>query len=265
MSTIVILGLIIFIIAVIMTMAGRGGGNFYVLILVLTGIPIHEAATTGQFILFTAAIAGMLVFQKNKIIAWPLVFLIGILVAFAALAGGYFSHRFSGFTLKIVFSCMLAVAGFLMLIPVSESKTKSPGKRFGYWQYHSGDELHSVNLWIALPVAVAAGFGAGMVGVSGGSFLVPLMVLACSVPMHVAVGTASTLVAVSAFMGFIGHAMKGDFNPAWAIPLAVVTIIGGVVGGKWALRAKPKYLKQLFAYTNLAAALVMIINAYYSR
>lgn len=41
-----------------------------------------------------------------------------------------------------------------------------------------------------------------MVGVSGGSFLVPLMVLACYVPMHVAVGTASTLIAAIALMGF---------------------------------------------------------------
>jgi uncharacterized membrane protein YfcA len=264
MAKVVVLSLIILLVAITMTMVGRGGGNFYVLILVLSGIPMHQAATTGQFILFAAALAGMLIFQKNKVIAWPLVFLIGILVAFAALAGGYFSHRFSGFTLKIVFSCMLAVAGFLMLIPVSESKT-GVEKRFGYWRYTSGNEIHSVNLWIALPVIVATGFGAGMVGVSGGSFLVPLMVLACSVPMHMAVGTASTLIAVTALMGFIGHALKGDFNPAWAIPLALVTVIGGIIGGKCALRTRPKYLKQLFAYTNMAAALVMIFNAYYSR
>lgn len=265
MAKIVALSLIILLVAIAMTMVGRGGGNFYVLILVLSGIPMHQAATTGQFILFAAAVAAMLVFQKNRTIAWPLVFLIGIVVAFAALAGGYFSHRFSGFTLKIVFSFMLVIAGFLMLIPVSESKTVHPKRRLGYWRYASGNEMHSVNLWIALPVIVITGFGAGMVGVSGGSFLVPLMVLACSVPMHMAVGTASTLIAVTALMGFIGHALKGDFDPAWAIPLAVVTVIGGIIGGKCALKAKPKYLKQLFAYTNMAAALVMIFNAYYSR
>ena len=37
-----------------------------------------------------------------------------------------------------------------------------------------------------------------MVGVSGGSFLVPLMVLDCGVPIYTAVGTASTLISATA-------------------------------------------------------------------
>ena len=113
-----------------------------------------------------------------------------------------------------------------------------------------------------MPVTLLTGFGSGMVGVTGGSFLVPLMGLACGVPMHVAVGTASTLIAATAFMGFTGHAVHGDFNPSWAVPLAFITIIGGVLGGKFALKTKPKYLKQLFAYTTWAASLFMIINAF---
>lgn len=51
------------------------------------------------------------------------------------------------------------------------------------------------------------------------------MVLACGISMHTAVGTASTLIAETAFMGFAGHAVQGDFNPSWAVPLAVITIL----------------------------------------
>ena len=109
------------------------------------------------------------------------------------------------------------------------------------------------------------GFASGMVGVSGGSFLVPLMVLACGVPMHIAVGTASTLITATAFLGFLGHAIQGDFNPAWAIPLAFITVFGGVIGGKIAMKTKPKHLKQLFAYTNWIAAIFMLINAFYTK
>ena len=52
MLKLIIISAIIFILAVVMTMAGRGGGNFYVLLLVLSGIPIHQAVTTGQFTFF---------------------------------------------------------------------------------------------------------------------------------------------------------------------------------------------------------------------
>ena len=77
MSELLILGTLIFIVAVTMTMVGKGGGNFYVVILAMANIPMHQAATTGQFILFAASIAAMFVFQKNKTVSWTLAVLIG--------------------------------------------------------------------------------------------------------------------------------------------------------------------------------------------
>ena len=66
-------------------------------------------------------------------------------------------------------------------------------------------------------------------------------------------------------MGFTGHAVQGHFNPSWAVPLALVTIVGGIVGGRFSLKTKPKHLKRLFAYTNWLAALFMVVNALYAK
>ncbi len=261
----IIVGILLFVVAVVMTMVGKGGGNFYVVILAIAGIPMYQAATTGQFILFTASIAAMLVFQKNKSVSWHLAFLIGILASLSAMGGGYFSHLFSGFSLKIIFAILLFLAGALMLIPISAKKNKIDDARFGVVTFSAGQNIIKVNLWIAVPITILTGFASGMVGVSGGSFLVPLMVLACGTPMHLAVGTASTLIAATSFMGFSGHALRGDFNPKLAIPLAVITIIGGLIGGKFSLKTKPKYLKQIFAYTNWVAAGFMVVNALYTK
>ncbi|MBC7076679.1 MAG: sulfite exporter TauE/SafE family protein, partial [Syntrophomonadaceae bacterium] len=218
MTNLIIVSSLIFIVAIAMTMVGKGGGNFYVVILAMANIPMHEAATTGQFILFSASVAAMIIFQKNKSVSWVLAVLIGIFTALSALGGGYFSHLFSGFSLKLIFAVMLLIAGIVMLIPVSENQTMPKNKHLGIISIKSGNEIYNVNLWVALPITVLTGFGSGMAGVSGGSFLVPLMVLACGVPMHTAVGTASTLIAATAFMGFTGHAVQGDFNPSWAVP-----------------------------------------------
>ena len=265
MTDLLTVSILIFIVAVAMTMVGKGGGNFYVVILAIANIPMHEAATTGQFILFSASVAAMIIFQKNKSISWTLAILVGTFTALSALGGGYFSHLFSGFSLKLVFAIMLLTAGIVMLIPVSENKDITKNKRFGIINVKSGGEIYGVNVWLVLPITALTGFGSGMVGVSGGSFLVPLMVLACGVPMHTAVGTASTLIAATAFMGFTGHAIQEDFNPSWAIPLAIITVVGGILGGKLSLKTKPRYLKKLFAYTNWLAALFMIINALHTK
>jgi len=265
MTNLIVVGALVLLVAVAMTMVGKGGGNFYVVILALASVPMHEAATTGQFILFTASVAAMIVFHRNRSVSWPLAILVGAITAPAALGGGYFSHFFSGFTLKMIFAVMLLLAGAVMLLPVREREAPTGSTRFGVVRIRSGGETYRVQLWLAAPAAALAGFGAGMVGVSGGSFLVPLMVLACGVPMRTAVGTASTLIAATALMGFSGHALRGDFNPAWAVPLAAITIAGGLLGGTLALKTRPAHLKRIFALTNWLAAVFMIVNALRSR
>ncbi|MFO8191886.1 MAG: hypothetical protein R6U08_03810 [Bacillota bacterium] len=51
-----------------MAMTGRGGGNFYVLIMVLAVQAMHQTATSAQFILLITSLAGMIIFKKNKLV-----------------------------------------------------------------------------------------------------------------------------------------------------------------------------------------------------
>jgi uncharacterized membrane protein YfcA len=141
-------------VAVAMTMVGKGGGNFYVVILAIANIPMHEAATTGQFILFSASVAAMTVFQKNKSVSWALVILMGIFTALPALGGGYFSYLFSSFSLKLIFAVMLFVAGVVMLIPVRENQNVIQNKHFGIINIRSGSKIYRVNLWVTLPITI---------------------------------------------------------------------------------------------------------------
>jgi len=254
----------VLVIAVVMTMCGRGGGNFYVPLLVGCGESMHEAATTGQFILMSAAFAGMLVFQKHKKVDWKLALVIDPPTDVMAFFGGYLSGYLSGESLKFVLAGLLVLTGFSMLIRIRERRVSRQG-RFGFWHHTFQGEEYVVNLWLAIPITAAVGLAAGAVGISGGSFKVPLMVLLCGVPMPIAVGTSSAMVALTALMGFSGHAASGHFNAGWAVPAAIVAVAGGLVGGKCALKIKPHKLKAIFALTTLAAAAFMLFNALTSR
>ncbi len=259
-----ILLIVIFTIAVLMTMTGRGGGNFYVLVLVAAGHSIHQAATTGQFILMLTALAGMLIFHKHKLVDWKLALMLDPPTDIMAFVGGYFSDYASGISLKFVLAGLLVVAGFLMLLKVKDKPIRAQ-KRLGYWHRKYGDQDYTVNLWLAVPITAAVGLVAGAVGISGGSFKVPLMVLLCGVPMRIAVGTSSAMVAATALMGFVGHAAQGHFDGQGAILVACAAVLGGVLGGKMAMKTKPEKLKKIFAYTTLAAAIFMMFNACLSR
>ena len=250
----------ILITSVIMAMTGRGGGNFYVPVLVAAGVTMHQAATTGQLILVFTALMALLIFQKHKTVDWKLALVIDPPTDIMAFVGGYYAHLFSGITLKLIFACLLVLAGFFMLSPVKERIFENK-RRFGFWRRQYGNYKYTINLWLSIPITAGTGFVAGMVGISGGSFKVPLMVLVCGVPMKIAVGTSSAMVATTALMGFFGHTISGDFNSTWAIPLTVVAVLGELFGGRLSIKTKPEKLKQIFAYTTLAAAIFMICNA----
>jgi uncharacterized membrane protein YfcA len=252
--------ILIFIVALSMTLVGKGGGNFYVVILVFASIPMHEASTTAQFILFCASFAGIIVFGKNKAVVWKLAIPVGALVALSAFAGGFLSYLFDEVTLKVVFALLLILAGLVMLVPYTPHESGAQKDKFGYITLTTNMGQLALNLRIVVPVTVLTGFFSGMIGVSGGSFLVPMLVLACGLPMRASVTTATPLVAVSALMGFSGHLFQGHFNPYLAVPLAVVTVIGGFLGGRFALKTTPMNLKLLFAVTNIAAALLIVLN-----
>ena len=229
-------------------------------ILVAAGASMHRAATSGQLILIASALCAMIVFHKHRTVDWKLALVIDPPTDIMAFVGGYYAHRFSGVSLKFTFAFLLVVAALFMLRPAKEV-AGSAKRRLGFWRRRFGEHEYVVNLWLAIPITAATGFVAGMVGISGGSFKVPLMVIACGVPMRVAVGTSSAMVAATALMGFVGHTLGGDFEAGWAVPAAVAGAVGGIIGGMISLRTRPKSLKTLFALTTLTAAVFMAANA----
>jgi len=262
--SIILVSLSIFVIAVLMTLTGRGGGNFYVLVLVASGQAMHQAAASAQFILMLTAFAGMLIFHKNKMVDWKLALVIDPPTDLMAFVGGYFSAYASSLSMKLLLAALLAIAGVLMWIDIKE-RPLPQRKRWGYWHRNFQGRDYVVNLWLTIPITALAGLAAGAVGISCGSFKVPLMVLLCGVPMGIAVGTSSAMVAATAIMGLIGHATQGHFEPRWAVPLACTAVVGGLLGGKFALKTRPAKLKKIFAYTTFAASFFMAINALFSR
>jgi len=251
---------IISALTVIMIMSGRGGGNSYVAALVLLGVPMHTAPTTSQFILLAGALAGALVFGKARTMSRPLAIFFGGPNASTAFAGGFMAHSFGGTQLKIILSVLLFVAGIAMVFP--EIQVDKTGVfRLGYWNIRAGDSLYVINLWAAVPMTMAAGFLSGMVGISGGSFLIPLMVVGCGVPVRTAVGTATAILMATALTGFVGNALRGGFDPALALPCGAVAVLGGLIGSKIGLKTRPKSLKTISGILTIIAAIFMLANA----
>lgn len=170
---------------------------------------------------------------------------------------GFFSDLFGVQILKIIFAVFIAIVSILMLRPVKEGLRQNSKFRV---KLKSGEITYHINLFLFVPIVLLTGFVSGMVGVSGGSFLVPLMVLVVGGPMHIAVGTSTTLVMITATAGFLGHLSTGHFDASLAIPLAIAGAAGGYLGTHLTVKIPSKKLKLIFAGTSLLAALLMVLN-----
>ncbi|GAH82865.1 unnamed protein product, partial [marine sediment metagenome] len=92
------------------------------------------------------------------------------------------------------------------------------------------------------------------------------MALICGVPIRIAVGTSSAMVAAMALAGFVGHAAGGDLVSTWSLfLLAAIAAVGGLLDGAVSLKTKPERLKTLFDLTTLAAAAFIVFNVWTTR
>lgn len=256
-----VLASIIFLIAVVFSMLGQGGGTLYTPVQVLFGIDFHVAATTSLFLIMVASLSATLVFRKAKKIDWSLAIVLETVTTLGGFIGGFISGAISAQTLTWIFSGIVAFAAIFMIHEFRHSPVSIPTKRRWFNRYRQFDGQHyAVNLLLALPVSFIAGLISGLIGVGGGILKVPLMVLLLGIPMDIAVGSSALMVGLTAAGGFAGHLTAGHWDWKTSLILGLAVFIGGQIGARQALALDKKKMKKLFGWFLLCIALVMVLK-----
>ena len=261
-TTIVVLFVIIFLVGLVFSMFGQGGGSFFVPIMVAFSIPFQEAASTSLFILMATSVSATLVYARSKMVDWKLALVVDPITDVAAFIAGYYAIRVGASTLKILFAAVIIASSYFMFRPVRNGETLCPERRgFGFWRRRFGGNDYCVNLFAALPLSGAAGVVAGLLGISGGLFKVPLLVLLCGVPMKIAVATSSLMVAITGLSGLLGHSISGTVDWRLAILLSVAAFAGAQIGSRMSVQMDKMLLKKLFGVLLVLISIWMIYNA----
>jgi uncharacterized membrane protein YfcA len=112
---------------------------------------------------------------------------------------------------------------------------------------------------ILLLVLGGAGAGAlgALLGVGGGVFLIPFLVVVIHLPMHHAIATGLVSVIATSTAAAMVNVDRGLVNVRLAIVLEIATATGAIAGGFIAGRLPGSVLQILFAAAVLAAAALM--------
>ena len=117
-------------------------------------------------------------------------------------------------------------------------------------------DLPGVSVPGTVLVGVAVGVLSGTLGIGGGIFMMPLLLLVVGLTPHQAVGTSLGVVAFSSIAGTVEYATKGEVNLWVAMALLVGSTVGIQVGAWLCARLRGPTLTRYFA------ALVFLLVAF---
>lgn len=96
-----------------------------------------------------------------------------------------------------------------------------------------------------------------MLGIGGGVFLIPVLVLLLGVPMHYAVATSIVSVIATSSAAASSNVERGTANMPLGMVLEIATVLGAIGGGLTASFVSARLLEALFALVVLPTAYVM--------
>ncbi len=112
---------------------------------------------------------------------------------------------------------------------------------------------------LTLLVSVLAGGVGALLGVGGGAFLVPFLVLV-GVPFRVAVGTSLIMIIATSSAVATGNVGRGLINLRLGMALEVATALGGLAGGLTAQLLSTSTLQTLFAVVAATMGVIMLLR-----
>lgn len=244
MSEIIIIAALTFLVALIYSSVGHGGASGYLAVLSFFAVPREQMATSALCLNLLVAGIAFYSFCKAGYFSWELTwpFVLGSIPA--AFLGGLIKIPPASYDKLLAVA--LVFAGIRLILD-GEKKIEL---------VH-----HLPPLWVSLPVGGAIGFLSGIVGVGGGIFLSPLLILYRWADTKKIAATSAFFILVNSASGLWGRCARGGFQmPSYLIGLLLVAFFGGIVGSRiGARRFSNLWLKRVLALV-LWMAVVKIVT-----
>jgi len=108
---------------------------------------------------------------------------------------------------------------------------------------------------------IVAGTVGGMLGLGGGVFLVPFLVLVMSLPMHQAIATSLVAVIATSSAGAAMNIERQTVNLRLGMLLEIATVLGAILGGVTANYLSGDVLQKTFSAVMFIVAVLMVRRA----
>lgn len=237
----------IFFVAILYSSVGHGGASGYLAVMALFGVAAAVTRPTSLVLnLFVASIT-FVQFYRAKHFDWRI---------FLPFAAGSVPLAFLGGMIQLptpIYKTVLGAALILAAIRLAVN-------------LKSEAQIRAPKIWICLLVGAVLGFVSGLVGIGGGVFLTPILLLFNWSETKKAAGVSALFIFVNSAAGLLGNWLLGkdsqisSLSPGvwlWVIAAIVGGIIGSTVGSGW---FNSMTLRRVLAVGLLIAGLKLIFT-----
>ncbi|HMO81154.1 MAG TPA: sulfite exporter TauE/SafE family protein [Pyrinomonadaceae bacterium] len=197
----------IFLVAVLYSSVGHGGASGYLAVMAVFAVAPEVTRPTALTLnLFVASIATIHYYRAGHF-SWRL---------FVPFAAASVPMAYIGGTIHLPTDVYKVVLGIVLLLAAARLA----------WHFEGAEDAKEPPVWLALMIGAVLGLVSGLVGVGGGIFLTPLLLL-----LHWA--RAKTAAAVSAMFILVNSAagLFGNYPNALSLPGNVWYWVGAAVAG----------------------------------
>jgi len=250
---------------------GVGGGFLLTPLLIFMGVPSAVAVGTGSMQILASSVSGAIAQYRRKNV--------DVKMGAVLVAGGIIGSVIGVSLMKILrqmgqfdlfvslsYVTFLGAVGALMMIESVGTLRRTAGhataRKTGQHSWVHGlpfkMRFHRSKLYISVipPAMIGAfvGFMAAIMGVGGGFVMVPAMIYLLRVPTSVVIGTSLFQIVFVMAVTTLLQAMQ---NKAVDIVLAVLLIVGGVIGAQFGASAGGRLKGEQLRF--MLAALVLLV------
>jgi uncharacterized protein len=250
-STLLVAIAAVFIVSIVFSMFGQGGGSLYTPILFLLGYAALTSISTSLVLNLITALAASIVYYRSNLIdiRFALWFVPGICLG--AFLGGVAAAYINPVLLMWLFVIFLIGAGGRMIYTYWEKPVPE-----GACPVHYSTGMYALIVGFSFFVGIVS----GLLGVGGGILIVPFLIFLCRYPTKNSAGVVSFIVIFSSLFGVFGHLTSGGFDIPLILGCAVAVVIGATIGAKSMVKISSGYIKAGFGVILLVFAIQLVFK-----
>lgn len=261
-------GMILFLIGSLAGFAGAivglGGGFVMIPFLIfLYKLSPQLIIGTSMAVLFVNSISSSIAYSKQGRVDFRSGAWFALMMVPGSVIGALLAELFTSKLFFVVFGLFLISISLSLLLKPNQPVTKflAPTVTRHFVDAKGETYTYSFHRGFGMTVSFFTGFLSSLLGIGGGSILVPTMVLLLTFPPHIAAATSMFTIMLSAFVGTLSHIALGNVDWILVLFLAPGAFLGGQLGARVAASLPAKTLLRILAITLIIVGIRLVTKA----